>query len=316
MAAPSQLTHTLPQSPKTEELQEFMLRIWELGSSERDLTGALVIIAEILHPLLRCTSFSLLCYEEEHARLYGLTDEEKLADGANPEVRPAEYMPCPSLQRQRLFYDIAELKRRCHSGKPFTSPDLWARNSWYEHEFQLANAGVRAYVSLPLIFKGNIVASAIFGRSEPGAFTTEELLILRGVSPAVSGVLTNLLQNKKNSDRCIQLENENRQLRLQIAQGSASDALVFLRERMEEGEGDSFQPAVPSRQIAARLKDEERRLIEAALHSTKGRISGPKGAAVRLGIPSSTLEFRIRRLGIDKFQYRRVGHAQPQFSQV
>jgi DNA-binding NtrC family response regulator len=44
--------------------------------------------------------------------------------------------------------------------------------------------------------------------------------------------------------------------------------------------------------------------IEAVLRETRGRISGPDGAAARLGVPASTLESRIRALKINKHQYR------------
>jgi PAS domain S-box-containing protein len=49
--------------------------------------------------------------------------------------------------------------------------------------------------------------------------------------------------------------------------------------------------------------DEERKLIESALAETRGRIAGPNGAAARLGIPRSTLETKIRRLGIKKHSF-------------
>jgi formate hydrogenlyase transcriptional activator len=48
----------------------------------------------------------------------------------------------------------------------------------------------------------------------------------------------------------------------------------------------------------------ERRLIEQALEQSNGRVFGPAGAATRLGVPSSTLESKIRRLRINKHQYR------------
>ena len=44
--------------------------------------------------------------------------------------------------------------------------------------------------------------------------------------------------------------------------------------------------------------------IEAALRETRGRVSGPEGAAVRLGLAPSTLESRIRALKIDKDRFR------------
>jgi len=55
------------------------------------------------------------------------------------------------------------------------------------------------------------------------------------------------------------------------------------------------------------LKAQERETIEAALRASAGRISGSKGAARALGLPPSTLDLRIKRFGIDKFQYRKRG---------
>jgi transcriptional regulator with GAF, ATPase, and Fis domain len=48
----------------------------------------------------------------------------------------------------------------------------------------------------------------------------------------------------------------------------------------------------------------EREVIEAALSATRGRVSGPSGAAAKLGIPSSTLETRIKALKINKTQFK------------
>jgi formate hydrogenlyase transcriptional activator len=54
-----------------------------------------------------------------------------------------------------------------------------------------------------------------------------------------------------------------------------------------------------------RLRAQEREAIETALRASRGRISGPNGAARALGLAPSTLDLRIKSLGIDKFQYRR-----------
>jgi formate hydrogenlyase transcriptional activator len=53
-----------------------------------------------------------------------------------------------------------------------------------------------------------------------------------------------------------------------------------------------------------RLAASERAAIEAALVASRGRVSGPAGAARSLGLAASTLEFRIRKLAIDKFRHR------------
>jgi formate hydrogenlyase transcriptional activator len=64
------------------------------------------------------------------------------------------------------------------------------------------------------------------------------------------------------------------------------------------------QPANVPRAAPVTLSEHESAAIEAALVACRGRISGPRGAATRLGVPASTLESRIRRLGIDKYKFK------------
>jgi len=63
---------------------------------------------------------------------------------------------------------------------------------------------------------------------------------------------------------------------------------------------------VPHSGIALKsaLLAHEKEVIEAALAQSHGRISGPAGAAAKLGIPDSTLEAKIKRLGIDKYRFK------------
>jgi DNA-binding NtrC family response regulator len=48
----------------------------------------------------------------------------------------------------------------------------------------------------------------------------------------------------------------------------------------------------------------ERDIIEAALAASRGRVSGPSGAAAKLQIPPSTLEHKIRALKIRRSQFK------------
>jgi len=50
----------------------------------------------------------------------------------------------------------------------------------------------------------------------------------------------------------------------------------------------------------------EKDIIEAALAETRGRVSGPSGAAAKLGLPPSTLESKIRSLKINKHRFKPV----------
>jgi transcriptional regulator with PAS, ATPase and Fis domain len=64
--------------------------------------------------------------------------------------------------------------------------------------------------------------------------------------------------------------------------------------------------AGPTQPLSKRLATQEREIIEAALAESNGRVSGPLGAAVKLGIPQSTLDSKIRALKIDKYRFRKT----------
>jgi transcriptional regulator with PAS, ATPase and Fis domain len=61
----------------------------------------------------------------------------------------------------------------------------------------------------------------------------------------------------------------------------------------------------------SRLAGLEKEVIEAALLASKGIVSGPSGAAARLGIPGTTLESKIRALKIDKRRFKTAGQGKP-----
>ena len=51
------------------------------------------------------------------------------------------------------------------------------------------------------------------------------------------------------------------------------------------------------------LQIQEREIIETALAECKGKVAGPKGAAVKLGIPRTTLDSKIKQLKIKKHRF-------------
>jgi PAS domain S-box-containing protein len=51
------------------------------------------------------------------------------------------------------------------------------------------------------------------------------------------------------------------------------------------------------------LQNHERKIIETALAESKGKVAGPEGAAAKLGIPRSTLDTKIKQLGIKKYRF-------------
>jgi formate hydrogenlyase transcriptional activator len=64
------------------------------------------------------------------------------------------------------------------------------------------------------------------------------------------------------------------------------------------------QSAGPTAGLNSALQRQEKEMIEAALAESGGRVSGPAGAATKLGIPRPTLDAKIRRLGINKYRFK------------
>jgi transcriptional regulator with GAF, ATPase, and Fis domain len=66
-----------------------------------------------------------------------------------------------------------------------------------------------------------------------------------------------------------------------------------------------FAAAAPSTGRLSKIPaNREKEMIEAALSESRGRVSGPSGAATKLGVPSTTLESRIRSLRINKHRFQ------------
>ena len=57
-------------------------------------------------------------------------------------------------------------------------------------------------------------------------------------------------------------------------------------------------------ELTRKLASQEKEMIEAALRESGGRVSGPSGAAAKLGVPGSTLDSKIRSLKINKNRFK------------
>jgi formate hydrogenlyase transcriptional activator len=74
------------------------------------------------------------------------------------------------------------------------------------------------------------------------------------------------------------------------------------RESSQSGPTVSNAGALTERESV--LVQQEKKIIEAALAASEGRISGPVGAAAKLGMPRQTLDSKIRALRIDKQRFK------------
>src|SRR6201997_4490801 len=75
---------------------------------------------------------------------------------------------------------------------------------------------------------------------------------------------------------------------------------------MDEGWLKRELRAAPKRSgtLHGSLLKQEKEMIEAALAASQGRISGPSGAAAKLGLPSRTLDSKMKRLKINVYRFK------------
>jgi len=82
---------------------------------------------------------------------------------------------------------------------------------------------------------------------------------------------------------------------------SDSDTFAVDETWLRREESELPQVTTP---LNGALLQQEREIIEAALATSHGRVAGPAGAAAKLGVPTRTLDSKIKRLGIDKYRFK------------
>jgi formate hydrogenlyase transcriptional activator len=78
----------------------------------------------------------------------------------------------------------------------------------------------------------------------------------------------------------------------------------WLRQASPQADSAHAAASSPMRGLGRIDSDQERSMIETALKASNGRISGPSGAAAKLGIPRQTLESKMSSLGISKSRFQ------------
>jgi formate hydrogenlyase transcriptional activator len=68
---------------------------------------------------------------------------------------------------------------------------------------------------------------------------------------------------------------------------------------------ESCQAQPGGQPLSDMLVNQTKEMIEAALAESGGRVSGPSGAAAKLGMPASTLESKIKSLKINKYLFKK-----------
>jgi len=227
-----------------------LLRTWEAVSAERELHGVLAALADVLVPVVPFDAIAIVDFSEgleEHQKhrimalhVVGVPRQEgetpeQLAKRTEPYWRP--------LNEVRPLIPYPKFDKETVTREPFAfaCDDLLLKEGWYQHEFYLAQGGVRSYATVTLVARGRLIGVATFTRVEQRAFPASELSVLEDVGRALSVAAANALANEEIRKLREQLEEENIGLRSQLGQApwfegilAHSAALKRLLETIEQ----------------------------------------------------------------------------------
>jgi transcriptional regulator with GAF, ATPase, and Fis domain len=167
-----------------------------------------------------------------------------------------------------------KIGQMCERREPLIVRSIRGDEPWLANPGWIARQRVRAFIGYPLIAGNDVVgAMAIFDRATP---SEETLDALQFVADYAALRLVDLRERALLQARVLALDQT-------VHAGDAAPA-----------------PGAHHVVTRADLRLLERRTIEAALTQTRGRVFGPRGAALLLGMKPTTLASRIKVLQIDR----------------
>jgi len=202
---------------------EFLIAAWEAVTTERPLPLALANLTRILRPVVPYDTVAMIRFQDPASA--AARDDDFLHAFHVAGVAPVEGETVEELLKRapRLGKPLSEVRPLISyepvafgavaDGEPWCCNDLLAKDGWYDHEFKLAAAGIRAYASVPLNSRGRTIGAAVFSRTKPCAFTLEERATLRAVGKPLAFAAANAFAYDEIRKLREKLEEENILLR-------------------------------------------------------------------------------------------------------
>src|SRR2546428_10881808 len=208
---------------------QLILDVAKAASSHLELTEVLESLIVALKPTIRFDAIDVLVIEGDYVRLHSLHVErvgrrpgESVESVIARVASTVNLAPKPVLKQPLSGHHVSEV---ASSRKPYVSTDLEFQKRFPEDE-RLFQFGVRSYISLPLLKRGEMLGAVDFVSFEKRNFDRGEVQLLQDVSEIVSIAVSNALAFEEIKALKEQLQAENRILQDEIVQRSIFEEIV------------------------------------------------------------------------------------------
>ena len=213
----------------TPSSAQLILEVAKSASSHLELAEVLESLIVALKPTSRFDAIAVFVIEGEYVRLHSLHVERVgRRPGESVESVIARAAPSVNLASKAVLkHPLGEhhVSEVASSRKPYVSTDLEFQRRFPEDE-RLLQFGVRSYISLPLLRRGEMLGAVDFVSFEKRSFDRGEVQLLQDVSEIVSIAVSNALAFEEINALKEQLQAENRLLQDEIVQRSIFEEIV------------------------------------------------------------------------------------------
>ena len=213
----------------TPSSAQLILEVAKAASSHLEHAEVLESLIVALKPTSRFDAIAVFVIEGEYVRLHSLHVERVgRRPGESVESVIARAAPSVNLASKAVLkHPLGEhhVSEVASSRKPYVSTDLEFQKRFPEDE-RLFQFGVRSYISLPLLKRGEMLGAVDFISFEKRNFDRGEVQLLQDVSEIVSIAVSNALAFEEINALKEQLQAENRLLQDEIVQRSIFEEIV------------------------------------------------------------------------------------------